>query len=100
MLSPPCTMFSQLQGVNPHWGTNAWKAKLEHAKELMNFACRVAYLQHRLGGTLVIEQPLGASSWGLPAVRDLLNVSGVQRIRTDLCAYGLMVQMRVGPHWQ
>ena len=49
VLSPPCTMFSALQFMNPAWGSESWRKQLAVAEDLLRFSCEVATLQHKLG---------------------------------------------------
>ncbi len=90
MLSPPCTMFSSLQGLNPSRGTREWQARRRHAVALLHFAMEVARVQLQSGRYFTFEHPLAASSWTEPCVREILLHNGVDTCVLDMCAYGLV----------
>ena len=59
VLSPPCTIFSQLQNLNGGPDETA----LRHATALFDFACEIAKLQMSLGGAFMLERPQTSRAW-------------------------------------
>ena len=89
MLSPPCTLFSILQNLNPGKGTPEWEKKYAEAVELLLFCCTVAAIQVRQGRYFALEHPQGATSWTRAEVQRLGNMKGVGEVDLDMCAYNL-----------
>ena len=95
--SPPCTAFSALQNLNPGSMT---PQKMEEAVSLVKFSMQMCRQQMDLGRYFVYEHPLGASSWKLAEVRDLLHDPRVFTSEFHMCEYGLTStdpDGRVGP---
>ena len=42
VLSPPCTIFSELQNLNPNKGNPDWMRQYNEGLEMLSFAMRVA----------------------------------------------------------
>ena len=90
VLSPPCTMFSQMMRsnwsrMNPQDVRQRWK----NAKILFGFALQIANLQIDLDGLFVLEHPRHASSWKLAGSRKLMKRQGVRMACFHQCRYGL-----------
>ena len=95
--SPPCTVFSTLQSMNPGSMT---PQKWEEAVTLVQFTIQMCRQQMALGRHFVYEHPLGASSWELAEVRDLLRDKRVLTSELHMCEFGLTstdADGRVGP---
>eukprot|EP00435_Cladocopium_sp_Y103_P033240 s571_g8.t1 len=91
LLSPPCTLFSQLMKL---WGRQAigeekYLTRLLTAKQLWEFACDIAKSQLGRGQYFVLEHPDGASSWEEDSAISLMQQDGVMVSRFDQCRFGL-----------
>jgi len=90
MLSPPCTMFSQLMNVNwKKMNPAEIRRRWSEALILWNFALQLAWFQLQHMGIFVLEHPTGASSWRLPETVALLNQPGVFLVSFHQCRFGL-----------
>ena len=89
ILSPPCTMFSNLQNLNRSKGSKEWLKKYEKALELFRFSLLVCLIQQRSGRYFMLEHPSGASSWRTREALDVLAMRGVHTVKVDMCAFGL-----------
>ena len=70
MLSPPCTTFSIINGLNKFKvPAETRERRLTEGKVLLNFVLDVYTWQHRRGKYFIHEHPQSASSWELPEVR-------------------------------
>ena len=90
MLSPPCTMFSQL--MNTNWARMdpvVVKKRWREAMVLLKFALEVAKFVMSYGGFFVLEHPSGASSWRLPDLKPFLETPGVHLVTFHQCRFGL-----------
>lgn len=92
MLSPPCTLFSTLQNLNPGKGTPAWQTRYDEAVELLRFCCMVAATQVRQGRYFALEHPQAATSWTRQEMKELGSMTGVSVVDLDMCAYNLKCQ--------
>jgi hypothetical protein len=98
--SPPCTYFSRLQELNKHMykDSKAWmdkfEANLERAKRHVRFCIKIYKYQKDHGRYFLHEHPWLATSWTLPEMTKLEAENDVQRVRTDMCQFGMM--SRVG----
>eukprot|EP00959_Pyramimonas_sp_CCMP1952_P084549 1768590-Pyramimonas_sp.AAC.1 len=54
----------------------------------------VAQYQHSKGRFFAFEHPLYASSWETEVVRLIASLSGVRRLRVDMCVFDLQVDER------
>ena len=85
-VSPPCTVFSNLQHMNPVGVTavewNEACSKLDHSIEM----CR---LQMALERGFVFEHPLTASSWHHESLKKLREDPRVWTVEVHMCAYGM-----------
>ena len=99
--SPPCTFFSRLQELNKYMYRNdeLWMAKfsegIEQAKRYVRFCVKLYNHQREHGRYFLHEHPWLATSWGLVEIENLLKKSDVQRVRTDMCQFGMT--SRTGP---
>ena len=91
--SPPCTLFLVLQGLNQHKNGAEWNESFQTRKREavrhVEFCAALYRLQSAPGRYWLYEHPIGASSWNLKTIAQLLRLPGVTRVRADQCAYGL-----------
>ena len=93
--SPPCTFFSRLQELNQHIYRNdvAWMARLqdnfEQAKRYVRCCANIYKHQREAGRYFLHEHPWLATSWFLPEVAEIMNFDDFQRVRTDMCQFGM-----------
>ncbi len=85
VLSPPCTMFSQLQHING--GPDP--VRLRSAIVLFETAVDLCLYQARIGGRFILEHPRGSSAWKLPCMARLLEIDGLVRADFHMCASGV-----------
>ena len=91
ILSPPCTMFSQLQWL---WNVKkmtrlVFERRMSEAKSYVNHSMDCARIQHAAGRKFVFEHPARALSWDEPAVKNMAALDGVQVVTVDQCMLGL-----------
>jgi len=90
MMSPECRMFSIMQNLNrARWDRQRWDMEMDLAVRQVHLCVEIADYQARKGRRFIIEHPLTATSWGLAAVRWLLEQPGVYVIDVDMCNFGL-----------
>jgi hypothetical protein len=93
--SPPCTFFSRLQELSKHMYRNdaAWMAKfqegIEQAKRYFRFCAKIYKHQREAGRYFLHEHPWLATSWFLPEIEETQSYDDVQRVRTDMCQFGM-----------
>ena len=91
--SPPCTMFSVLQGLNLYRNGAEWREEFEVKKQKaikhVEFCSAIYRLQSAAGRYWVHEHPANATSWNLKTIVKLHALPGVEKVRADLCAFGL-----------
>ena len=93
--SPPCTYFSRLQELNKYMykDSKAWmdkfEANLERAKRHVRFCIKIYKYQKDHGRYFLHEHPWLATSWTLPEMTKLEAETDVQRVRTDMCQFGM-----------
>ena len=98
--SPPCTMFSRLQELNKHvHGDNpvwqrTFRHELEAATQHINFCMSIYKYQLNSGRHFLHGHPLGATSWGIESVRELLDDRRVTVVESYLCRFGME------SHWE
>ncbi len=90
MISPPCTVFSQMQrsNVSRRKDTNKWCRRYAEGVELFNFALELAEIQQTGGRFFTIEHPSGASSWKLPQCEKFFHMSDVKFAVFHQCVFG------------
>ena len=91
--SPPCTVFSQMQNLN---GGPRDKVKYEEAVGLLAFAVELCELQAHAGRKFVFEHPAFASSWKLPCLLKLRELSGTCEVVFHMCQFGMQVRDQLG----
>ena len=95
LISPPCTMFSQIQNLNRRLyegaeATREYIKKINQTRILLRFAIRISNLILDYGGKFVFEHPLSCKAWPQKEVQELIKRTDVQLVRSDQCAFGLV----------
>ena len=91
--SPPCTMFSSLQGLSKNKrNAKKWNEAMEEAKRHMRFCMELYRIQLRAGRFFLHEHPHAATSWKLKEVLEIMAEVNVDVVDCDMCAYGLMIK--------
>ena len=99
--SPPCTYFSVLNELNKHLHRDnaAWMHKYEEhlrkAKQHVQFCTEVYQHQIRKNRYFLHEHPWQAKSWKMPCIEKLEAMNGVERVRMDMCEFGM--DSHIGP---
>ena len=97
VLSPPCTVFSQLQVLSSaHWSAQKDR-QYEESLILLRFAVRLCKLQIDLGNVFILEHPRSATSWSIVDVLGLTEREDVLLADFHMCAYGMMSEDSDGP---
>lgn len=91
MLSPPCTIFSQLQRL---WNFKkmskvVMEAKIAQGMRFLEHSMECARIQIENGAYFCFEHPAGASSWDTDCVRAISKRLGVRIVSFDQCMFGL-----------
>ena len=92
VLSPPCTLFSQLMMMwgRKSMGEEKYQRRLLEARRLLDFAAEIAAFQMARNRFFIFEHPDGASSWNERCLTDLQDEDNeVFVTRFDQCVYGL-----------
>ena len=96
--SPPCTAFSQLQGLNKaKRDPNVVRKEFRKAREHIRFCLEVYSLQMKAGRHFVHEHPWGSSAWKLPEMLQFILEFGVESVKTNMCSFGMMSRDENGP---
>ena len=91
MLSPPCTMYSQLQTM---WNLKKWdeetkRSKFAVADCMLDFSMFIANKQLAQNRFFCFEHPASAHSWKRAAVQEIMNHPDVTCTSFDQCRTGL-----------
>ena len=99
MLSPPCTVFSQVQNSmkNRRKCQRTWKKHYEQGLLLWRSALCLFKEQCRQGRKAVLEHPWLASSWALSITEEVANTPGVFQTIFDQCLLGLVTTAEQKP---
>ena len=62
---------------------------IDYGKRHLEFCIELYKIQHENGLYFLHEHPHGASSWNNNKVQELLKLSGIQRIKSHMCAFGM-----------
>ena len=88
--SPPCTAFSQLQGLNfKNMHPDRVKAILKEGRRHLHFVISLYKIQIDAGRHFLHEHPAGARSWIDLQMQRLLSHPRVSSVVSDKCQYGL-----------
>ena len=95
--SPPCTLFSVLQGLNLYKNGAEWRREFEIKKrkaiQHVELCTAIYRLQSASGRYWLHEHLANASSWNLHTVMKLMRLPGVIRVNADQCAFGLVTEV-------
>ena len=91
MLSPPCTVFSELQRL---WNIKripeqTWKHRWEVGMVFLKHSMHAAQNQVAGHRFFAFEHPASASSWKQPCVQAVQSLPGVETVVFDQCMLGL-----------
>ena len=94
-LSPPCTMFSELQRLfNYHrMDPEVFHRRMLQAKGYIKHSMEGAKVQVRRKRWFAYEHPWKASSWSLEDVEAVSHLPGVSKVTFDMCACGMVSLM-------
>ena len=83
--SPPCTPFSQLQGLNKaRRDPKIVEKELRAGKADIKFCLEVYTMQMKAGRHFVHEHPLGSTAWKMPEVLRFILENGVDSVATNM----------------
>ena len=92
VLCPPCGPFSSLQEWNyPRMNPKKAFVMLAEGIEHVELAMKLFEWQVRRGRLALFEHPTTSKAWHESAVKRVLSLPGVRRVRGDQCMYGLQV---------
>ena len=58
-------------------------------REHLKFCMLLYRIQHENGMYFLHEHPHSATSWGMPEVKEILGLEGVEMVKGDMCAFGM-----------
>jgi len=88
--SPPCTPFSQLQGLNKaRRDPKIVENELKMGKLHMRFCLDVYRMQVRAGRHLAHEHPAGSTAWKMPEVQQFILEYGIDSVKMNMCSFGM-----------
>ena len=86
--SPPCTPFSQLQGLNNFKRDPATvKRELEAGKKHIRFCLEIYEMQLRNHRHFVHEHPAGSTA--MTEVKQFILENGIESVVTNMCSFGM-----------
>ena len=99
ILSPPCTIFSELQRL---WNfkrmlKETFDAKWAEGMLFLEHAMLCCTCQHNAGRAFVFEHPARASSWKTAVVQAVMKLPGVFLVTFDQCMLGLCTKVHGVP---
>ena len=95
-LCSECRAFSAINRLNPdRMDPDEWDRLVAEGVRDLILCMRIADFQVRSGRYFVFEHPLYASSWGAAVVKYVWSLPGVDRVRVDMCQFGLQVTRTV-----
>ena len=65
---------------------------IENAKRHVRFCIEIYNHQRKEGRFFLHEHPWLASSWALPEMEELESHGDVEKVRTDMCQFGMVSQ--------
>jgi hypothetical protein len=73
------------------WSEAEYAERMRVAELMFNYAMELCLIQSRNGLYFTLENPVAASSWGLPLVQEALgNWANTQSVNFDQCRLGLV----------
>ena len=98
MLSPPCTVFSQMQHSNRgRCDPDRWASKEHDGFLLFDFAMELARMQVTANRFFCMEHPHGASSWKRESCLQVQGLPGVRLAVFDQCCFGMVTKITKTP---
>ena len=95
--SPPCTAFSQIQGLNNYRrDPEVVKKEMAAACAHIVFCFEMYEIQRRAGRYFMHEHPSSASSWSRPEVLEMLLREDVELVEVDMCDFGMTASDEFG----
>ena len=92
MICPPCGPFSQMQAINySRMSMQRAVALLGEGLHHLEFSMKVYEWQVRRGKIAIFEHPDRSKTWEEECVQRILRMPQVERVRGDLCEFGLKV---------
>ena len=90
-LSPPCTVFSNLQRL---WNIkrippDIWQRRFHKGMLYLEHSMKCAEIQVMNSHRFYFEHPARATSWQQPCVQHVSNLPGVEIVQCDQCMLGL-----------
>ena len=88
--SPMCSAFSQLQNLNfCKMSKDDIKAVQDYGRKHLEFCMELYRAQHDNGLYFLHEHPFNATSWQNEMVKQVLNLPGVSKVKSHMCAFGM-----------
>ena len=88
--SPPCTPFSQLQGLNKaRRDPKIVERELNMGKLHMRFCIDVYRMQVKAGRHFAHEHPAGSTAWKMPEVQQFILEYGIDSVKMNMCSFGM-----------
>ena len=85
-----CTAFSRLQNWNFNKMSKEKREGIINAgREHLKFCMLLYRIQHENGMYFLHEHPHSATSWGMPEVKEVMGLEGVEMVKGDMCAFGM-----------
>ena len=93
--SPPCSMISVLQAMNPAVkgefpeAAVRFRQELGKARQHIEFCCIIYKLQLAGGRHFIHEHPWGRRSWDMKCIEEVVEDRRVMIYKADSCQFGL-----------
>jgi hypothetical protein len=88
--SPPCTPFSQLQGLNKaRRDPKIVEKELNLGKLHMRFCIHIYRMQVKAGRHFAHEHPAGSTAWNMPEVQQFILEYGIDSVKMNMCSFGM-----------
>ena len=94
---PPCTVFSSLFWTNvSRMNPQDVRDKIREGLRHLLFCIELYKIQIQGGRYFLHEHPWGAWSWKVPALTQLMSMSGVHAVKGHMCAHGMYIEQPAG----
>ena len=92
ILSPPCTVFSDIQRLwnIKKYAKDVWASRWADGMCLLDHSMECAEMQVKMNNIFVFEHPVRATSWSQASVKRVAAIPGVDSITIDMCMLGLV----------
>ena len=95
--SPPCTPFSQIQGLNKKKRDKAViRREWEEGRRHIRFCLELYRMQVSAGRHYVHEHPKGSAAWKLPEVQQFVLETQAEIVDLNMCAFGMKARDEQG----